>query len=146
MGIEENKEVVRRFLEEMDNGNISIVDELTTSDFVMHRLSDADTDREAFKDFQQRVHDTFPNYKVTINKIISEGNLVSVLSTVSFIQKRHPVDVPLAENTVSVYTSYYFRNENNKIAEGWVLRNNLDYYQQHGVIPPTQEIESKLIF
>ena len=146
MGIEENKEVVRRFLEELDNGNITIVDELTTSDFVMQRLADPDTDREAFKNFQQRVHDTFPNYKVTIDKIISDGNLVSVLSTVNFTQKRHPIDVPLAKNTISVYTSYYFRIENNKIAEGWVLRDNLGYYQQHGVIPPTQEIESKLIF
>ncbi|MBN2239440.1 MAG: hypothetical protein JW712_06685 [Dehalococcoidales bacterium] len=38
MGIEENKEIVRKFIERYGKGDSSVVDELTTDDFVFHAL------------------------------------------------------------------------------------------------------------
>ena len=36
MGTEENKEIVREFVERFGKGDSSVVDELTTDDFVFH--------------------------------------------------------------------------------------------------------------
>ena len=47
---EENKAIVRRFLEELDEGNLDIIDELLSSDFVDRSLmSGQGPTREDFK-------------------------------------------------------------------------------------------------
>ena len=145
MGIEENKEVVLRLIEEMDKGNIGVVDELITSDFVMHRIGGDDIDRETYKVFHQQAYAAMPDYKMTIDEIISEGDKVSVRAKRSFTQKRYPKGKSATGNKIKVATYVYFRLEGEKIAEGWVLRDNLSYYQQHGVLPSNEEIESKLL-
>ena len=46
MGIEENKEVVFKFIEALETHDVSIIDEIMSSDGVIHSMGLANTDRE----------------------------------------------------------------------------------------------------
>ena len=52
MSTEENKDIVRRFLNEAINkGNLAIADELLVEDYVQHSVMGAPQGREGFKQF-----------------------------------------------------------------------------------------------
>ncbi len=50
MSVEENKALVHRFMEEsFKQGNLSVIDQLVSSDFVYHHATGRDLSKEAYK-------------------------------------------------------------------------------------------------
>src|SRR5918995_4587640 len=74
---EQNKAIVRRFLEELDKGNLDVIDELLSPDFVDRSLvAGQGPTREDFKRTQQEILDTFHTISFTIEEQIAEGDTV----------------------------------------------------------------------
>ena len=144
MGIEENKEVVRRFSERGASGDISVIDELTTSDFVFHVLgltSPIDINREDVK--HSLDSSTYSYTAITVEEVVAEGDKVMQLSTVSIQHEGGDklFNFKIAETkTVTFPRCSIFRIEDGKIAEMWNLDNWLSQLQQIGALPPTEEI------
>ena len=143
MGIEENKEVVRQFIERTDNGDISTIDELTTNNFVF-RYYGANPPEEFNKEQLKQVGENSSTAKsdklVTIEDIVAEGD--RVVTRVTEIMK-HTGKLLNVESTGKTITNYRFniwRLEGGEIAEVWALNNQLFLFQQMGVLPPTREI------
>jgi predicted ester cyclase len=83
MSAEQNKEVVRRVLDEFwHNGRQGIIDELFAPDYVNYDLSNPEVHgRDKFKAWANGVRDAwtkgFPGWRVTIEDLIAEGDQVA---------------------------------------------------------------------
>ena len=118
---EENKAIVRRFLAELDKGNLDVIDELLSPDFVDRSLvAGQGPTREDFKRTQQEILDAFHTTSFTIEEQIAEGDTVvtkyrtRVVSQGEFVPGIPPTGV---EETVVLINIH--RISGGKITEEW---------------------------
>lgn len=138
MSPEENKALVRRFYEEIDKGNIDILDELVAQDYIDHSpppfpglAPGREGVKQAFRVFLRAT----PGYH-QIEEQIAEGDKVVTRMT-SF--GKHEGDLPGAPRTgndLKMTSITIHRIENGKLAEKWSEKDVLGYLQQIGAFPP----------
>src|ERR1700682_87910 len=76
----ENKDLCRRFFDEVvSRGELTVVDEICTSDYRLHAtLSGPESiDREALKELVASWRSSFPDGKIIVEDIVAEGDLVA---------------------------------------------------------------------
>ena len=128
MSTEQNKAVVRRFIEEMlTNQNAALVDELFAPDYVNHMIPGG---REGFKQFLPMLPSAFPDLKMhnSIEHLIAEGDYVVARITFHFTNAGK-------EATGSGLSEY--RLANGKIVEDWPPSDSAALLQQVGVTLPS---------
>ena len=128
MSTEQNKAVVRRFIEEiLTNQNTALVDELFAPDYVNHFVPGG---REGFKQFFTMLRSAFPDLKMrnSIEHLIAEGDYVVARVTFHFTNAGK-------EATVSDLAE--FRLGNGKIVEDWPPSGTAALMQQVGVTLPS---------
>ena len=128
MSTEQNKAVVRRFIEEvLTNQNDALVDELFAPDYVNHLLPGG---REGFKQFPTMLRSAFPDLKLhyRIEHLIAEGD--HVVARITFRATNAG-----KEATGSDLSEY--RLANGKIVEDWPPSGTAALLQQVGVTLPT---------
>jgi predicted ester cyclase len=133
---EENKALVRRFYEEIDKGNIGILDELVAEDYIDHNpppLPGLGSGREglkqAFRIFQQATPGTH-----RIEEQIADGDKVVTRLTST---GRHEGDLPGAPRTgndLKMTSITIHRIANGKLAEKWSEKDVLGYLKQIGIM------------
>ena len=120
MSTEENKAIVRRYNEEVwSQGNLAAIDELIANDLLWG------TDRvspEEVRRFVASVRDAFPDFQVTIDEMIAEGDKVAVRETCRGTHrgawKDSPVGpLPPTGKQVTFTGHVVYRIANNKIVE-----------------------------
>ena len=127
MSTEQNKAVVRRFIEEiLNNQNTALVDELFAPDYVNHLVPGG---REGFKQFFPMLRSAYPDLKLNfkIERLIAEGDYVIVRATMHYTNAGK-------EATGSGLGEY--RVANGKIVEDWPVSNGAELMQQVGVTLP----------
>ena len=128
MSTEQNKAVVRRFIEEiLTNQNAALVDELFAPDYVNHLVPGG---REGFKQFFTVLSSAFPDLKwgLSIERMIAEGDYVMVRATMHVTNAgKEATGSGLAE----------FRLANGKIVEDWPISDVAALLQQVGVTLPS---------
>ena len=79
MSVDENKAVVRRFLEELvGRGNLALIDELLAPTFtVYHPAAPGPMDREGFRQLLPAYRSGFPDLSLTVEDLMAEGDLVA---------------------------------------------------------------------
>jgi predicted ester cyclase len=144
MSTEQNKALVRRLMEEVFNrGNISLVDELVAPDFVEHEElpPGIPPGRESVKQLSPIFHGAFPDFKITIDDIIAEGDKVVVRSTWSGTHKGEFMGIAPTGKSASFGVIDAIRIAGGKVVEHWGQMDNLRMMQQLGVIPALGEGE-----
>jgi len=142
MGIEENKEVVKQFVQRFGKGDSSVVDELTTDNFVFHalRYGGGDvTDKNYLKQTNDMGHKAFHDYTLTTYDMVAEGDKVMCISKRTGTNTGVFNGIPPTGNTVTIYRFWSFRIVNGKIADIWGMDDTLGQYQQLGVLPSIPE-------
>jgi ketosteroid isomerase-like protein len=134
----ENKTLVRRFYEEIDRGNIGIIDELVADDYIDHDpppIPNLPEGREgvkqAFRMFQQATPGTHH-----IDDQIAEGDKVVTRLTST---GRHEGDLPGAPRTgneMKMTSITIHRIANGKLVEKWSEKDMVALLTQIGVLPP----------
>jgi predicted SnoaL-like aldol condensation-catalyzing enzyme len=78
MSLEENKAIVRRFIEEFNKRNLAILDELIAPDYVDHtrKVRGRETDFNHGKQAVAKLLKDYPDLHTTIEDIIAEGDKV----------------------------------------------------------------------
>jgi len=141
MSVEENKAVVRQYVESIGKGDISAVEELTTSNFVMHALgAGRDIDREALKQTREVAKAGFPDSTATVEDIIAEDDKVNVRITIRATHTGQYQKIAPTNRKISFARYQTFLLESGKIKEVWNLQDRYGMYEQLGVIPPTTEL------
>ena len=128
MSTEQNKAVVRRFIEEVLNKqNAALVDELFAPDYVNHMMPGG---REGFKQFFPMLRSAYPDLKMEFNieRLMAEGDYVMGRATMHVTNAgKEATGSGLAE----------FRLANGKIVEDWPIANVPEVLQQVGVALPS---------
>ena len=81
MDIEANKALVRRYIEMWNTGKVELADKVLSSTWVDHAHSEI-TGPESVKQAVQKIRAAFPDFWISIESMLSEGDLVALRSTV----------------------------------------------------------------
>src|ERR1044072_902344 len=137
MSAEENKLLVRRFYEQIDKGNLDVIDELMAEDYLDHNpppFPGLATGREGVKQAFKIFWEATPGYH-RIEDQVAEGDKV-VTRMISY--GKHEGDLPGAPRTGNdlLMTSITIhRIANGKLAEKWAEKDLIRLLQQIGVMP-----------
>jgi len=120
---EENKAIVRRFIEEVFNKkNLDVLDEIVDPDYVFH-FQDPTTKPihgvERFKQFMAAIHTAFPDIYVITEKMIAEGDKVEVLWTWHATHKGEFMSIPPTGIHLTFTGIAIHRLAGGKIVESW---------------------------
>ena len=138
MSIEQNKALVRRLVEEVVNqGNMSVIDELFAPDFVEHEKlpPEIPPGREAPKIMFTMLRSAFPDFKATIEHLIAEGDLVVVSMTWRGTQKGEFMGMPPTGKSISIEVIDIIRLAEGKFVEHWGIMDSMGMMQQLGAMP-----------
>jgi len=138
VGVDENKAVVRRFLDEVvGRGDTSAADELCTADVVNHAAApDRQHGIENIKAVVAFSRNAQPDQQWVEQHILGDGDLVVVYGRREGTWQApsfRGVDTP-SSGRVSVELAHLFRLHDSKIAEHWAVRDDLGMMQQLGAI------------
>lgn len=137
MSTEENKTLVQRSYDEFFNtGNVALVDQFHTNDFVGHVPGlPPILGLEVLKHLASGYLSAFPDLHINIEDIIAEGDKVMTRVSWRGTQKGEFIGIPPTGKRVMVIGMYEYRIAGGKIAEWWDFSDNLGLMQQLGVIP-----------
>ena len=138
MSAEENKAVVRRFLEGiLTQGNPDVEDELAAPNFVVHDPSSeaGDVDAEGVKGSIAWSHSTFPDLRVTIEDQVAEGDKVATRWRVRGTHQGEMMGVAATGNQVTFTGTQTDYISGGKIVESWSNWDTLGMLQQIGTVP-----------
>jgi predicted ester cyclase len=144
---EENEELVRRlFAEGWGQGNLQVVDEVVADGVIVHRApatagsipptTFATPGPVAYAAGIQVLRTDFPDLRVTIEEVIADGDMVAMRTTIAGTQA-DPIEnlgVPNTGRPMAREVWVFARIECGKIAEVWVLVDNLTMLRQLGII------------
>ncbi len=107
MGIEENKEVVRRYWDELNKGNLDYMDECFADNFVNYRIDGTTLDKQGYKELNKSLLYSFPDLHAAMHDIIGESNLVSFYFTITGTwEKEYRGNSPTG-NPMSIMEAYF---------------------------------------
>ena len=135
---ERNKEIVQRFVEEVQNQkNWTTFDELNADDFVnLSAPPGVPSDKEGGKMFLGAFISAFPDSYVTIEDMVAEGDRVVTKKTFHGTHTGELNGIPPTGRRVSVQYVDILRLRDGQIVEHWLSMDQLSFMQQLGVIAP----------
>ena len=126
MSVEENKALVRRFLEEQAKGNLDVIDEQLSPNFVDRSLLPGQgPTREDFKRAVTEILDAFSIINFTIEEQIAEGDTVVTKYTERSVIRGEFVGLPPTGTEETFEGIYVHRVSDGKITEEWSQANTL---------------------
>ena len=134
---EENKVRFRRAYEEVLNqGDVSVVDELIAPDFFNHAAPPGrDRGPESMRWLATMLRTTFPDLHITIEELVAEGDIVAGRLTMSGTHEESIMGMPPTGHAVRQDHMHFVRYRDGKAVEHWGVRDDLGMMQQMGVIP-----------
>jgi len=144
---EENEALVSRLFEEgWGQGNLQVVDEVVANDVIVHRApatagsippaTCATPGPVGYAAGIQVLRTDFPDLRVTIEDVIADGDMVAMRTTIAGTQA-DPIDnlgVPNTGRPMAREVWVFARVECGKVAEVWILVDNLTMLRQLGII------------
>jgi steroid delta-isomerase-like uncharacterized protein len=138
MSTDDNKAVVRAFVEAVNQQDWRRFDELVAPDFVRHSstfgLAQVSS-RAQLRDYLMAEFQTFPDALETIHFLVAEGDKVAVHSGFRGTQRGAMGDYPASGRTLSADFIGIYRISNGRIAEAWVEWDGLNGLVQLGHMP-----------
>ena len=135
---EQNKAVIRRWIEALNAGDLDVADEIYARDFVMHdpgtpdRLPGPEGTKQTFAGFRA----SFPDFYVTIEDFVAEGDKVAWRLSATGTHEGEYLGIAPTGKQVSFTAICVTRLVDGKFVEGWQNVDNLGMLQQIGAIPP----------
>ena len=133
---EQNKAIVRRFVEEVQNSHdLTAVDDLFSPDFVNHvEMLGIPNDLDGAKKFFLILSAAFPDMQMTIHDQISEGDKVVTRKTFHGTHQGEFLGIPATGKHVEMDIIDIFRVIGGKITEHWAEADLMALMQQLGAI------------
>ena len=134
---EQNKATVRRLIEDHWNGkNAAHVSELFTPDAILHTPDGVLRGLEGAAFLLQAYATAFPDFHMTINDVIAEGDQVVVRWTFTGTHRGPLLHIPPTGKRFDVSGGIgIFRLAAGKVAEGYFAWDKFALLQQLGILP-----------
>jgi steroid delta-isomerase-like uncharacterized protein len=134
-----NKNLVLSFAAAGNENHLEAFDTLLSPDFVRHCEATPEirvASCEQFKQFYRDTARTFPDQRMTIESMVSEGDRVAFWGKFSGTQEGPMGPFPPTGRRLESDIAGMFRIEGGKIAELWVTWDNLSGLVLLGLFPP----------
>ena len=137
MGIEENKALHRRIIDEIFNqGDMAVIPELVDEHFVYHGIGGRDVNgTEGFERMVRFVRNAFPDLHVTMEDVLTEGDKVIIRINYRGTHKGELFGVSPTNNPVNMDEIIIAIWKDGKEVEAWGILDMYTMMQQLGVIP-----------
>jgi len=135
MSTEQNKAIVRRFLEDYTP---AVVDDLLVPNYLHHDPSlppEMQRGRDAYKQINTMFRAAFPDLSVTVEDLVAEGNKVAARWVWGGTQRGEMMGIPPTNKQVRATGTSIHRVAEGKIVESWFNFDSLGMMQQLGVVP-----------
>jgi len=137
MSEEGNKATIRRVFEEVFNkGNLAIIPELISPDYIYHSPFGDFKGVEGFKQFVTMTRQAFPDVKMKIDDMLAEGDKLAVRLSWGGTFKGKFGDIEPTGHNINMTAAYFYRYKNGKEVEAIPFTDMLSLYQQMGVTLP----------
>ncbi len=136
MSLEENKAIVRRFIEAYNKRNLDLIDDFVAPDYVDHTNK---VDREGLKQLFAIGLKAFPDWHETIEDIIAEGDKVWVRLAYTGTHRGEFMGLDPTGKKITAMAVDIYRIVNGKLAEYWNVTDNVNILKQIGAIEYTEK-------
>jgi predicted ester cyclase len=133
-----NKSVLVRFGEALNNRNLDMLDDLVLPDFVRHSQATPWIEVRSLDQFKRHLEDDWkgvPDQQTAMRFQVAEGDLVALYCTYAGTQTGQWGPLPPSGKRVEFDFSAVFRLAGGKIAELWIVWDNLAIMTQLGLMP-----------
>ena len=142
MTTEENKDLVKRFVEEFWNeGNAAAADELMAPDAEIYMPTGEMVDLEGLKGFAVTFRGAFPDWHSTFEELVAEGDGVAERWTGRGTHRGELMGIPPTGERVEVPGSVFYRIAGGKIVTFRGQLDMLGLMQQIGAVPSPEQSE-----
>ena len=137
MSTEESRAIVLRYFQEMDRGNIDVVDELIAEDYIDHNpaLPGIGPGREGTRQYMQMLKTAFPDASHTIDDIIAEGDKVMTRVTARGTFLGECMGYQPNGQIIEISGIAVHRVENGRLVEHWAHADIAGFMRQIGAAP-----------
>jgi len=138
MSIEENKKLIRFLIDEcLNKGKLDLADKYFTPDYVSHIAGapPGPPGPAVFKGVIAAWRGAFPDWHMTINELIAEGDKVCNRFTTTGTHKAPLWGIPPTNKPMTVNGIEIHRIKDGKVAESWICDDVPSIMQQLGVVP-----------
>lgn len=136
MSIEENKALVRRFIDSYNARKLELIDEFVSPDYVDHGKK---IGREGLKQLIVIGVKAFPDWYETVEDIIGEGDKVWVRLSYTGTHKDEFMGLSPTGKLITSSAVDIYRIVNGKLAEYWNVTDNVNIFKQIGAIEITEK-------
>jgi len=136
---EDGKNVVRRFYDETNAGNLSVIDEVLADDFTEHEdFPGIEPGKEGVKQFFSIFRSAFPDLRMDAHEIVEEGDLVCVRATMAGTQEGEFMGMQPSGKHFEVEGFDMCRVRDGRIVDHWGIFDSMAMMQQLGAMPAEQ--------
>ena len=139
LSLEENKAIVRRFIEAYNNRNVDylkLIDNFVAADYIDHTKN---VGREGLKQLFVMGLNAFPDWHESIEDIIAEGDKVWVRLSYTGTHKGEFMGLSSTGKKIRSKAVDIYRIVNGKLAEYWNVTDNVNIFKQVGAIEVTEK-------
>jgi steroid delta-isomerase-like uncharacterized protein len=137
MGLEENRNLMNRFYEEVINQrNLDLMDQVVADDFVEHELVPGMPEGKAApRAFMEMFIAAFPDFHMTPEAFVAEGDLLAVRGTVRGTHAGEFMGMPATGRSFEVQFMDFIRIRDGRAVEHWGITDSAAMMQQLGLSP-----------
>jgi len=133
---DENKELVRRYLDAFNDWDKDTLDDLVADDVVEHGAHEELHGFDEIVDFLGTYREVFPDYAGSTEAMIAEGDTVAVRYRVSGTHTGEYRDVHPTGHTAKWSGMAMYRIEDGEVAEIWIEEDRLGMLETLEVVDP----------
>ena len=130
---EANKAVAKRLYESINAGRLEIVDEVVADNFVEHEtFPGVAPNREGLRQMFGMMRTAFPDFQMTIEDMIAEGDRVFIRARMAGTHKGEFLGIPPTGKRIAVPFGDFVRLEAGRVVEHWEVTDTGAMMQQLG--------------
>ena len=140
---EENKALIRRWIEAYNERDLQAEAEVLAPDYVAHVPAAPGPleGLEAWRQFSGSFAEAFPDIRLTVEEIFSEGEMVAARVAFHGTHRGEFQGIPPTDKEVAFTSIEVNRVRDGKVEEHWVELDLLGLMQQLGAIPEPEHSE-----
>jgi steroid delta-isomerase-like uncharacterized protein len=130
-----NTDVMLRFYDEVNAGNLGIIDELIHDDLIEHDPIAPTPDKDGVRQFFAMVKTGFPDMRFEVLHTVAEGDLVMAHGRIEGTHDGDFMGIPATGRRISVPVVDIVRFRDGRAAEHWGVTDTGAMMEQLGVAP-----------
>jgi len=116
----DHKAIARRFYDAVNAGRLEIIDEVVAENFVEHEeIPGQAGGRAGLRQFLETTRTAFPDFSMTIEDMVAEGDKVFIRATMKGTQKGEFMGIPPSGKQMAVPVADIVRFEGGRVVEHW---------------------------